>query len=159
MAELSVHVVTTFPWQAVMFYSNSHIAPLEFPQTGWDFTRIPLGCHSVHSRVSLHRGAPHNMNHVKTQPHPTAKKHCLSLQWYMYTSNSSVGTACLTTGGEKWAESHCPGDTTEIISLAKLWQRRIFLWDQNGTAAPLTYRLKWWDSSHILLANHIILRC
>jgi len=47
----------------------------------------------------------------------------------MYESNSSAGTACLTTGGEKcaWAESHCPGDTTEIISLAKLRQRRTFL--------------------------------
>lgn len=47
MAELSVHVVTALPWQAVMFYFNSHISPLQFPLTGWDFTRVPRGCHFV----------------------------------------------------------------------------------------------------------------
>lgn len=45
--ELSVHVVTTFLWQAVMFYFNSHISPLQFPLTGWNFTSIPRGCHFV----------------------------------------------------------------------------------------------------------------
>lgn len=30
-----------------MFYFNSHIPPLQFPLTGWNFTRIPRGCHFI----------------------------------------------------------------------------------------------------------------
>lgn len=74
MAELSVHVVTTFPWQAVMFYFNSHISPLRFPLTGWDFTRIPRGCHFIGAcRCYPSSGNSPLHTSYKNMLHPMAK--------------------------------------------------------------------------------------
>lgn len=75
MAELSVHVVTAFPWQAVMFYFNSHISPLQFPLTGWNFTRVPRGCHFVCACCcypSSGNSPLHTPN--RNMLHPTAKR-------------------------------------------------------------------------------------